>query len=604
MVPIRGPAARATRSPGFRLLVRLVRQSGPGTIAVLGCTLASAAASLATPAVVGRVLDALLHHGAVGRPLGLCAALMTAEVVLDAVAARLTGGVAAHATAWVRHRAMARLLGAPPGDAARFTPGSVATRLTANAAEAGSGPPAAAALAAALPLPVGAVIALAVIDPWTAAAFAAGLPLLVLVLRAFARTSSHSVARYQHIQSQVASRLGEALSGARTIAAAGLFAPERDRVLAPLPALAEQGALMWRAHGKAVAHSSVLMPLLTTWVLAVGGLRLAAGVISVGDLLAASRYAALAAGLGAVAGPLGTLVRARAAAGRLTGLIALPELGYGRRALPPDGAGTVDLRGVCVVRDGRTVLRDVDLHVPGGATVAVVGRSGAGKSALAAVMGRLADPTEGHVLLDGVDLREVDRASLRQAVAFAFARPFLFGDTLTAALSPCTSAGGAALARVREAARAASAEPFVRLLPRGYDTPPGAASLSGGELQRLGLARAFAQAQRLLILDDATSSLDTVTEQRVQHALTHTVRARTRVVVAHRLATAAGADLVVWLENGTVRGVGPHHSLERHPGYRAVFTPPDSGVRPERDHAPGPGRTPESGAAPTSGPGR
>lgn len=563
-----------------RLLARLVRTTAPATAAVLCCSLASAAVALAAPAALGHALDVLLHHGAAGRPLAGCAALLTAGVVLDAVAARLTGGLAAGATARLRHLALARLLAAPPDAAAPLAPGDVATRLTVNAAEAGNAPSAAAAFAAGLPLPLGAVVALFLIDPWTAAAFGAGLPLLVLVLRAFARASSDSVTRYQRIQSELASRLGEALAGARTIAAAGLVAQERARVLAPLPQLAVQGTVMWRVHGRAVARSGVLLPLLTTLVLAVGGLRLAAGQISVGDLLAASRYAVLAAGLGTVAEPLGTLVRARAAAGRLTELLALPELAYGGRALPADGDGTLDLEGVCVVRNGRTVLHDVDLRVPGGAMVAVVGRSGAGKSTLAAVMGRLADPTGGRVLLDGVPLPEVARGPLRRAVAYAFARPFLFGDTLAAALASGPAASGAVTSgapsvRVREAARAASAEQFVRLLPQGYGTPPDAVPLSGGELQRLGLARAFAQADRLLILDDATSSLDTVTEQRVQHALTHAVRARTRVVIAHRLTTAARADLVVWLEDGRIRAVGPHERLQRDPGYRAVFRPPD-----------------------------
>lgn len=589
------PAAPVTER---RLLTRLVRMTAPSTAVVLGCMLASAGAALAGPAVLGHALDVLLHHGAAGRPLAVCAALLTAEIVLNAVSARLTGGLSARSTARLRHLALPRLLAAPPHAAAHLTPGDVAVRLTANATEAGNTPAAAAGFVAALPLPVGAVVALFLIDPWTGVAFGAGLPLLVLVLRAFARGSSDSVTRYQLIQSELASRLAEALTGARTIAAAGLTAQERERVLAPLPRLGVAGNRMWRVHGRAMARSGVLLPLLTTLVLAVGGLRLAAGQISVGDLLAASRYAALAAGLGTVAEPLGALVRARAAAGRLTELLALPELAHGGRDLPPDGDGTLDLAGVCVARNGRTVLHDVDLHVPGGTMVAVVGRSGAGKSTLAAVMGRLADPTRGRVLLDGVPLPDVAREPLRRAVAYAFARPSLFGDTLASALTPGSATAGEPSAQVREAARAASAEPFVRLLPQGYDTPPDAVPLSGGELQRLGLARAFAQADRLLILDDATSSLDTVTEQRVQQALTHAVRARTRVVIAHRLTTAARADLVVWLEDGRIRAVGPHAQLHHHPEYRAVFRPPDQNHATAQLHPGTPG--PDEDTPPSS----
>ncbi|MGW6512324.1 ATP-binding cassette domain-containing protein, partial [Streptomyces niveus] len=199
-----------------------------------------------------------------------------------------------------------------------------------------------------------------------------------------------------------------------------------------------------------------------------------------------------------------------------------------------------------------------------------VGRSGAGKSTLAAVAGRLTEPDGGTVLLDGVPLGALRRDALRREVGHAFERPVLFGATLGEAL-----AGGSPMPeeRVRAAARAASADAFVRLLPHGYATPPQAAPLSGGELQRLGLARAFARAGRLLVLDDATSSLDTVTERQVEAALARDVRHGTRLIVAHRLSSAARCDLVVWLEDGRVRATGPHEELWRSGEYRALFAP-------------------------------
>ncbi|NUP01050.1 MAG: ATP-binding cassette domain-containing protein, partial [Nonomuraea sp.] len=206
-----------------------------------------------------------------------------------------------------------------------------------------------------------------------------------------------------------------------------------------------------------------------------------------------------------------------------------------------------------------------DLTIPGGTITAVVGRSGSGKSLLAVLAGRLADPERGDVLLDGVPLRDLTRDALRSAVGYAFERPVLVGDTIADALTP--PAGAA----VGEAAEAARADAFVRRLPAGYDTPLAEAPMSGGERQRLGLARAFAQGERLLVLDDATSSLDTVTEREVGRALTDDPRGRTRLVAAHRVATAARADQVVWLDEGRVRAVGPHHVLWRDPAYRAVF---------------------------------
>ncbi|MEV7422499.1 ABC transporter ATP-binding protein [Streptomyces sp. NPDC091212] len=566
---------RAAASPGTGLLLGAARHSAGRTTAVFVCSAASAGVSLALPAVLGRTLDLSLgRDGAAGSWLAVCVALITAEVLLDALEALLSGVTSARSTAWLRIRALTGLLAAPPERAARLTPGDLATRLSANATEAGTAPVSAAALAASLLAPAGAIVALFLIDVWTAVAFLAGLPLLALVVRAFARGTSDSVARYQLVQADIASRLVEVVDGARTVAAAGTAERERDRVLAPLPELAVQGRRMWRVHGRAVARGGVLMPLLTTGVLAVGGVALTAGRISVGDLLAASRYATLAAGIGAGAGLIGALVRSRSAARRTAGLAELPVMTYGAETLPADGPGTLELRGVRVVRDGRPLLTEVDVTIPGGVSAAVVGRSGAGKSTFAAVAGRLTDPDEGRVLLDGVPLESVAYGPLRREVGYAFERPVLFGDSIGEALA--AGAERASPGRIRSAARAASADAFVTLLPRGYDTPPGEAPLSGGELQRLGLARAFAHAGRLLILDDATSSLDTVTERQVERALTRDVRAGTRLIIAHRLSSAVRADLVVWLEEGRVRAVGPHAELWRIPAYRAVFAVPEA----------------------------
>ncbi|MFI6698558.1 ABC transporter ATP-binding protein [Streptomyces sp. NPDC050509] len=591
--PRRGVREAAATGPA--LLRGAARHSAGRTAAVLVCSAASAGAALAAPAVVGRTLDLLLSRSP-GAGYGadawlvLCAAVVTAEVLLDALVALIGGVTSARSTAWLRMRALTGLLASSPERGGKLAPGDVATRLSANATEAGTAPVSAAALAASLLAPAGALVALFLIDGWTALAFLTGLPLLVLVVRAFARGSSDSVARYQRVQSDIASRLVEALGGARTIAAAGTADRERDRVLAPLPELGVQGRRMWRVHGRAVARSGVLMPLLTTGVLAVGGVRLASGAISVGELLAVSRYAALAAGVGAGTGLLGALIRSGAAASRTAELVALPALAHGRGSLPAGGAGTLTLRGVRIVRDGRRLLHDVDLEIPGGVTAAVVGRSGAGKSTLAAVAGRLTDPDAGHVLLDGVRLETLGRTELRREVGYAFERPVLFGDTIGEALA--WGAERAPADRTRAAAGAAGADAFVRLLPHGYDTPRTGAPLSGGELQRLGLARAFAHAGRLLILDDATSSLDTVTERQVERALARDVRASTKLIIAHRLSSAVRADVVVWLEEGRVRAVAPHAELWRSPEYRAVFAPPGGNA----DSVPAGGRPEETGA--------
>jgi ATP-binding cassette subfamily B protein len=230
--------------------------------------------------------------------------------------------------------------------------------------------------------------------------------------------------------------------------------------------------------------------------------------------------------------------------------------------------------------DGRPVLDKIDLRVPAGATVAVVGPSGSGKSTLAAVAGRLRDPDAGDVLLDGVPLRRLSRPALRHAVGYGFERPVLIGDTIAEVIAlgrsadvSTTSGAGEVRPELVAAARAAAIDEFIERLPDGYRSRLDTTPMSGGEAQRLGLARAL-HARRLLILDDATSSVDTATEHRIAEAIAAHADRRTRMIVTHRVATAADADLVAWLDGGRLRGMGRHRDLWRDPDYRAVFQPP------------------------------
>jgi ATP-binding cassette, subfamily B, bacterial len=277
----------------------------------------------------------------------------------------------------------------------------------------------------------------------------------------------------------------------------------------------------------------------------------------------------LGAGLGSLSGVLGELARARASVRRLSEVFAVEPTTYGSRK-PAAGPGHLELRSVTVrADDGTVLLGGVSLTVEGGSAVAIVGPSGAGKSVLAAVAGRLRDPDEGQVFLDGVPLTELDHDALRDAIGCAFERPTLFGGSIRRAIE----LGGRQDKVVIEAmARATHAHEFVSRLPDGYETPLELAPMSGGERQRLGLARAW-QADRLLVLDDATASLDMVTEMQIAQTLTRDrggVR-RTRLIVTHRAATAARADLVVWLDGGHLRAIGTHAELRDDPAYRELF---------------------------------
>jgi ATP-binding cassette subfamily B protein len=218
---------------------------------------------------------------------------------------------------------------------------------------------------------------------------------------------------------------------------------------------------------------------------------------------------------------------------------------------------------------GHPTLLDIDLTVPAGVTVALVGRSGAGKSTLAAVAGGLRTPDAGTVSLDGVDLAMVAPHDLRAAFGHAFDRPHLLGDTVAEAIGQGTDAD---LDAITAAARAAQVDDAIVRLPHGYHTPLADAPMSGGEAQRVGLARALVRDPRVLVLDDATASLDTVTEERVTNAIRTSLPGRTRLVSTHRISIAEQADLVAWLSGGQLRALARHHELWQFADYRAVFT--------------------------------
>lgn len=560
------------------LLRPATRHSGARVVGLLVVSTAATGAGLLLPAALGRTLDLLLAQAPATAWVLCCAGLVLLLALLDGCQSVLVGTVDARTTAWLRRRLTLHVLNVGPRATARFGAGDLVARLVGNAAQAGTAPAARAALLAALAGPVGGVVALGLIDPWLAAVFLAGAPVLALLLRAFTRDTSACATRYQREQGRIAAALAEAVDGHRTIVAAGTAGRETARILRPLPELSRAGHRMWRVQGRAAAQAVTVGPLLQLGVVAVAGVLLTRHRLTVGEVLAASRYAALATGIGVLVGQLAGLARARTAAARLGEIGTEPVLVHGDHRLPP-GPGRLELRGVTARRGGRTVLDGIDLVVPGGTTLAVVGGSGAGKSLLAALAGRLADPDDGEVLLDGVPLRELDRDDLRRAVGYAFERPVLLGDTVEDAIGLGLAAPSPA--RVREAARTARADDFVRRLPDGYATALTDAPRSGGESQRLGLARAFAHGGRLLILDDALSSLDTVTEARITEALVGGGLSATRLLVAHRAATAARADAVAWLDGGRVRAVGPHAELWRIPAYREAFA--DAGAHAARE---------------------
>jgi ATP-binding cassette subfamily B protein len=220
----------------------------------------------------------------------------------------------------------------------------------------------------------------------------------------------------------------------------------------------------------------------------------------------------------------------------------------------------------------RPVLDGFRLEIEPGETVAFVGPTGSGKSTVARLLPRFYDVDDGHVRLDGVDVRSVDLSELRRAVGIVFEDTFLFSDTIGANIAfaePEADAGA-----IEQAARLAGAHEFVTALPEGYATEIGERgfSLSGGQRQRLAIARAVLADPRVLILDDATSAVDPTKEHEIRDALTGAMAGRTNLVIAHRPATVALADRVVLLDDGHIVDHGPHDELlDRSARYRTVL---------------------------------
>jgi ABC-type multidrug transport system fused ATPase/permease subunit len=238
----------------------------------------------------------------------------------------------------------------------------------------------------------------------------------------------------------------------------------------------------------------------------------------------------------------------------------------------PDGPGRVEFRDVTLRYDGaEPSLSGVSLEVPAGRTVALVGPTGSGKTSLVALIARLYDPSEGEVLVDGADVRSVDVASLRHSVAFVADDSFLFSASVAENIAYAKPE--ATREEIELAARRAQADDFINRLPERYETVIGerGLTLSGGQRQRVAIARALLADPRVLILDDATSSVDARTEEEIKRGLREVMAGRTTLVVAHRLSTISLADEIVVMEGGSILDRGTHEELiERCPLYREI----------------------------------
>jgi ABC-type multidrug transport system fused ATPase/permease subunit len=300
-------------------------------------------------------------------------------------------------------------------------------------------------------------------------------------------------------------------------------------------------------------------------VLIVGGTQVINGSLTLGEFTAFYTYQVILSFPVRMLGiALGMAQRAIASGNRLFEVLDRePRIASPPGAPPlPDGAGRVQMRGVTLSYDGVTdALEDVTLDIDAGRTVALVGPTGSGKTSLVALLARLYDPERGEVLIDGADIREVDLTSLRSQIAFVADDSFLFSATVAENIAYARP--DATREEIELAADRAQARGFIEALPEGYETLVGerGLTLSGGQRQRIAIARALVADPRVLILDDATSSVDATTEARIRDGLREAMAGRTTFVVAHRLSTIALADEVVVMDEGRIVDRGTQEEL-------------------------------------------
>jgi ATP-binding cassette subfamily B protein len=382
----------------------------------------------------------------------------------------------------------------------------------------------------------------------------------------------------QEVQQRIAELTAEAeesISGVRLVKA---FARE-ERQLARFSRAArrvfDQSMVSTRLRAFYNPFIGFLPQLGLAAVLLVGGRQAVHGTITVGEFVAFYGYVTMLSSPVRMLGvALGMSQRAVASGARVFEILdRRPRMTSPPGAPPlPAGDGHVELRGVTFAYEtGEPVLSELDLDVPAGRTVAIVGPTGSGKTSLVSLLPRLYDPTQGTVAIDGADLRAVDVTSLREEVGLVSDEPFLFSDSIAENIAYARP--DASAAEVEAAARRAGIHDFIAGLPDGYGTLVGerGLTLSGGQRQRVAIARALIKDPRVLILDDATSSVDATTEAEIKRALRELMRDRTTVIIGHRLSTVALADEIVVLEDGRIAERGTHEELiERSPLYREI----------------------------------
>ncbi|MGU3410005.1 ABC transporter ATP-binding protein [Microbacterium sp. M1A1_1b] len=602
------PFARPKKTDGpratFGRLLSYLFENKPAMVVIIVLSILGAGASLAQPLLVNQVVTAVQHGNTLSTLVWLLVVLVIVSGLLNGIQHFLLQRAGEGVVLSTRRKLIARILNLPISEFDTRRTGDLVSRvgsdttllravLTQGLIE---------SIGGALTF-IGAIIAMAIIDPLLLGITLAIVVVAIVVVGGLSRRIRIASKRAQEKVGDLTAAVERGIGAVRTIRAAGATEREVHEVDAHATEAYKRGLDIAKMSAFVVPVASIVMQVAFIAVLGVGGAQVAAGTITIATLITFILLLfMMIMPLGQAMGAAVAVAQALGALGRIEEILHLPTEDQDDAAVRPaaaiatDDAITFEHVSFRYARsadasgaDGaeaathtggpgaapdtgdtdQVVLHDVSFRVPRGSRVALVGPSGAGKSTTLSLIERFYDPTDGVIRLGGIDVRGLDRDELRAQIGYVEQdAPVLAGTIRANLLLGSPNADEAECVRVLEAVNLGD---VLHRDPRGLDAQVGedGVMLSGGERQRLAIARALLAAPPILLLDESTSSLDGVNEQKMRLAIDAVAEDRTLLVIAHRLSTVVDSDVIVVLEHGRVVGVGTHSELvESTPLYR------------------------------------
>jgi len=582
------PFARPKKTDGprasFGRLLGYLFENKPAMVVIIVLSILGAGASLAQPLLVNQVVTAVQHGNTLSMLVWALVALVLVSGILNGVQHFLLQRAGEGVVLSTRRKLIARILNLPISEFDTRRTGDLVSRvgsdttllravLTQGLIE---------SIGGALTF-IGAVIAMAIIDPLLLGITVVIVLVAIVVVGGLSRRIRIASKKAQEKVGDLTAAVERGIGAVRTIRAAGATEREVQEVDGHATEAYKRGLDIAKMSAFVVPVASIVMQVAFIAVLGVGGAQVAAGTITIATLITFILLLfMMIMPLGQAMGAVVAVAQALGALGRIEEILHLPteaqDDGAVRVAAAVETDDAITFEDVSFRyasspeadgSDDQAVLHDVSFRVPRGSRVALVGPSGAGKSTTLALIERFYDPTAGVIRLGGVDVRGLDRAELRAQIGYVEQdAPVLAGTIRANLLLGSPNATEDDCVRVLEAVNLGE---VLHRDPRGLDAQVGedGVMLSGGERQRLAIARALLAAPPILLLDESTSSLDGVNEQKMRLAIDAVAEDRTLLVIAHRLSTVVDSDVIVVLEHGRVVGIGTHSELvESTPLYR------------------------------------